>query len=194
MEAKERYIIFGLGFLIGCLVLAYTSSGKYRAIQEQKQTDALNGYMPSKAILPGQDLSARKPFDTGPALAKKDFPLASDQTFLRILIAKGNDPSSALWRIEETLWKDPSSEREKLISRVIMHADQIIVRLKEGSDDPIQLSKDLEPLNIKVLSNGRGPRLYRLQLPSQDLDAVPNAISLLASSISSIEKAFPSYI
>lgn len=193
MTNKERYIFFGIGLLLGCLILAFTSSGKYRAIQNQKQTDALNGYIPAQTILPGQDLSAKKPFETGPALSKHDSPLSSDQTFLRTLIAKGTGPNSPLWRIEETLWKDPNSTREKLVRRQIMHADKIVVRLKEGSDDIQKLSQELATLNMHLIGPGRSPRLYNIQLPTHDLDSVPEAISF-TSKIAIIDKAFPSYI
>lgn len=193
MEGKERYFVFGLGVLLGCLVLVFTSVGKYRTRQEQRQADARNGYSVSQSILPGQDLNARNPFETGPALLKKDFAIAPDGQFLRVLIAKGKGPDDSLWRIEETLWKDPDSQREKLVRRVIMHADKLVVRLKEGFDDPARLAEALGAFDIKVLSAGRGPRLYNLQLPEHGLDAVPDAIDCM-SGIALVEKAFPDYV
>lgn len=194
MENKERYIFFGIGVLLGCLILAFSSSGKYRALQNQKQTDSLNGYQPSQSILPGQDLTAKKPFETGPALAKKDYPLNPDQTFLRVLIAKGPGPDYPLWRIEETLWKDPNSTREKLVRRILMHADKLVVRLKDANDDQVQLSQDLAAFDIQLLGPGRAPRLYNIQLPTRDIDSIPNFINILTKQIPSIEKAFPLYI
>ncbi len=194
MNTKERCIFFGIGAFLGCLILVFSSSAKYRSIQNQKQTDYINGYQPAQSVLPGQDLSAKKPFETGPALAIKDFPLGQDQTFIRILIAKGPGPDVSLWRIEETLWKDPNSAREKLVRRVLMHADKLVVRLKEGGDDLVQLSKDLEAFNIQLIGSHRAPRLYHIQLPSHDVDSVPNFIALLGVEIPYIEKAFPFYI
>lgn len=193
MDNKERYFFFGIGVILGCLILAFTSSGKYRAIQDQKQTDFINGYTPSQTILPGQDLTAKKPFDTGPALAVKDSLLSEDKTFTRTLIAKGSGPDSPLWRIEETLWKDPNSSREKLVRRQIMHADKITIRLKEGHNDTQQLSQELAILNMNIIGPGRAPRLYNIQLPTHDLDSVPDAISL-TSKMAIVEKAFPAYI
>lgn len=194
MGNKERYIFFGIGALLGCLILAFSSSGKYRSLQNQKQTDLLNGYTPSKSILPGQDLNAKKPFDTGPAIATKDSPLSQDQTFLRILIAKGPGTTSSLWRIEETLWKDPHSSREKLVRRQIMHANEILIRLNATNITTQQLSQDLSSLNMHLVRPGRSPKLYYIKLPTHDLDSVPNAINLITSQINYVETAFPSYI
>lgn len=193
MNNKERYIFFAIGIFLGSLILAFSSSGKYRALQNQKQTDALNGYKVAQTILPGQDLSAKKPFDTGPALAKHDSPLSENGTFLRTLIAKGSDSDSSPWRIQETLWKDPNSPREKLVRRQLMHADKIVIRLKEGRADILQLSQELATLNMHLIGPGRSPKVYNIQLPTNTLDSVPDAISL-ASKIAIVEKAFPFYI
>lgn len=194
MNTKERCIFFGIGVLLGCFILVFSSSAKFRAVQNQKETDRLNGYNPSQSVLPGQDLTARKPFETGPALAIKDSPLAEDQTFTRILIAKGSGTDAPFWRIEETLWRDLDFRREKLVRRILMHADKLVVRLKEGSDDSHRLAQDLESLNIQLIGSHHGPRLYQIQLPSYDIDSVPNFIAHLGAQIPYIEKAFPFYI
>lgn len=193
MQAKERFLFFGIGALLGSVILAMTYKGKYQAVEKQKAMDALNGYTVASGIVPGQDLNARKPFDTGPALMTKDSEIAPDGTFTRILIAKGSGKESPLWRIEETLWKDPTSTREKLVRRRIMYADKIVVRLKEGSNDLDQLKQALHEFNMEVLGTGNGPRLYNINLPTHEVDTVPNAISTLTSKVQSIEAAFPFY-
>lgn len=192
MEGKQRYIIFGVGVLLGCLILSISYKGKYDAIKKRKEIDILNGYNPVQRIVVGEDFSAKNPFDTGPAISTRDYPPSLEGTFTRVIIAKGTNENS-LWRIEETLWKDPNSMREKLIKRQIMHADRLVVRLKEDSNDKELLSKELEPFNMEVLECGRRPRLYVVRLPSHSLDAIPEAIDLL-SKVTIVEAAVPDYI
>lgn len=194
MNAKERYLFFGIGILLGSLILAITYTGKYNALKKQKEIDALSGYKIANGIVPGQDLNARKPFDTGPAFFTQDSELSAEGNFIRTLIAPGADKQAPIYRIEETLWKDPNSSREKLVRRRIMHANRIVVRLKENSNELEQLKHILHEFNMKLLGPGNGPRLYTINLPAHEIDTVPNAINILTSQVHIIEAALPSYI
>lgn len=194
MGSKERYLIFGIGVFIGCMILAISYTGKYNAVKKQREKDVANGYKSSKLILPGQDLKAKKPFDLGPALLSKDLEQNEDGNFARIIIAKGSEGKDSIWRIVETLWKDPEdSTREKLVLRQIMAADRVIVRLKEDHNDVEALKQELSNRNMEFLGVGRGPRLYKVKLATYDIDAVDQAIEFLTSKSKMIEAVFPDY-
>lgn len=195
MIGKERYFIFGIGVLIGCAILAISYAGKYNAAKLQKEKDLLNGYKPSSSIIPGKDLTAKKPFDLAPALFTKDLEQDEEGKFLRIIIAQGSGKESPICRIVETLWRDTEDlTREKLICRQIMSADKIVVRLKKDNDDIEKLKQELSDFNMTLLGEGRGPQLYTIQLPSYDIDVVPQAIEVLTAKSHLIEAAFPNYL
>lgn len=198
MGNKERYIIFGIGVFIGSLILTISYLGKYHASKKQKEEDGLKGYKASIRITPGQDLKAKKPYDISPALFSKDLEEDVDGRFTRIIIAEGSGKESSIFRIVETLWKDPQNlSREKLISRQIMAADRVVVRLKENKEtnnDIEVLKKELQDLNMEFIGTGRGPRLYMVKLASYDVDTIPKAIESLQLKSQLIEAVFPDYV
>lgn len=194
MEGIQRYFVFGIGALLGCLILGISYYGKYNSIQKRNAEDVEKGFFADERVLPGQDLTARKPFHTGPALFTKDYPINENSAFKRVIIATGPTKEDSLWRIEETVWRDPETGRERLVRRQKMHADRVVVRLKTGSISKDNLSHSLEPFNMKVISQGRSPQLYNVLLPSHDIESVPNAIAVLNSKVSLIDAAVPSLI
>lgn len=196
MNTKARYIVFGIGILLGSLLLATTYIGKYNALKKQEGIDRLNGYKKATGIVPGQDLNAKKPFDTGPALFTQDSQRDLNGNFTRIIIAPGSGKTPKLiYRIEEIIWQDPNSTRQKLVRRRLMHADKIVVRLKkEDSNNLEQLKNTLNQFDMKLLNPGNGLRLYIINLPTHDIDTIPNAINTLASQAHIVEAALPWYI
>lgn len=195
MGNKERYFIFAIGVFIGCMILAISYTGKYNTVKKQNEKDVLHGYKTLKGIVPGQDLEAKKPFDIGPALFTQDLEQDAEGTFKRIIIARASGKDGAVCRIVETLWRnaeDPT--REKLIRRQIMAADKVIVRLKKDANDIDQFKNELKNFGMELFGSGRGPRLYKIQLASYNIDIVPQAIETLISKSKMIEAAFPDYI
>ncbi|PWU05648.1 MAG: hypothetical protein C5B43_03030 [Verrucomicrobia bacterium] len=199
MGNKERYLIFGIGVLIGSIILAISYTGKYKAIKKQEEEDKRKGFVEEKVIFPGQDLTAKKPYDVGPALFTQDLEEGKNGQFTRIIIADGSGKKRELVRIVETLWRDPENKkREKLIRRQLMAADRVVVRLKEGSDEDglMQLKEEIKNFGMEFLEAGKGSRLYKVKFNVDDThtDALPKIIEALLAKSNLFEAVFPDYM
>lgn len=146
LSSTERYTFFGIGFLLGCLVLSAIWS--FRNPEGAGEASAKRRQEPSA-------LSGRPTLPRGETLASTRETLENGDCLKRALVK--TDRSGAFYFIEETF----IPEEFKPVATKFYRADKLVVKLEEIRN--LQELEDLaEAFNFQVTSAQRAEDLFEL--------------------------------
>jgi subtilisin family serine protease len=111
---------------------------------------------------------------------------------MRVVLAR-TDFKYPLLRFEESLVRDSATGSEKVVNRVEMVADHIVVRLR-GDDGEAQLKALNARHGARILKKLLMPTTYLVQFGAPDIRTIPEAIKAYAAEASLIAYAEPDFV
>ncbi|MEO0796369.1 MAG: hypothetical protein AAFX93_14460 [Verrucomicrobiota bacterium] len=183
MNFKDRLKVFGVGVLLGGILVAVIKS---RREPEQNERPSANAYQSpediQRAAVPGilEAYDERGvPMQSDFIAASRLYPHADENKYERVLVLKGQESEQVL-RIVETIKKpvEGRDEGEKVVNVRVMSVDQVRVELHPGSQSS-KLANAIRPWGYRVLRRGDRENVYIVVLNSQEPEAVHDAIENL---------------
>ena len=172
MRKRDRYTIYGCGFLIGCLLVFYVNGNKFAKKAEALGKDELLPWQGRPAYIRIYEPTLETPF-------KK-----------RIRIIE--DPGTkSLVRLEETLEMGERGS-DKLIMRKVMDPRTAIVILQKNVEET-EHETVLGSVNGKILEKRR-EGVYLIGFEHRAPDPLPSVLQALKEQPSVIANALPNYL
>jgi len=172
MRKRDKYTIYGCGFLIGCLLVFYVNGNKFAKKAESLGKDELLPWQGRPAYIRIYEPTYEIPF-------KK-----------RVRIIE--DPGTKkLVRLEETLEMDDRGN-DKLIMRKVMDPRSAVVILKDGAQQE-DLETILESVNATILEERR-KGVFLIGFEHRAPDPLPSVLATLKTQNGVIANALPNYL
>jgi len=125
-------------------------------------------------------------------IERRDIPLPEENKLRRIRVLKTN-MKYPLVRVEEDVQIVPGTGEERVVKRVGMSADHVIVKLKPGMTEA-QLQAIINKYGGKIRAHKKLSGIYLIETPDVTVDSVPRAIENYKKEIDAIAYAEPDYI
>jgi len=180
---KERLKLFGLGAVLGAILVTYIMAQRTRqaepAIRDPKTPEEIQ-----RAAVPGILKAYRErgvPMQSDFIAATKLYAHPDEDKYRRILILEGIQPEQRL-RIEETIIKAPPGQGEageRIASVRVMAADRVVVELADGAATS-DLAAQIKPLGFRLLARDTEPNSLIVSTPDQRPGSVTDAIARLS--------------
>lgn len=173
----HKYIAYGFGLLLGCLVMAQVYSSKLA--QRDAMMQRLNEVKkPYARMLPGEDFNAQRPLNINQAAEVKEGERDAGGVFRRTIIFDGEGERPSL-RFEEILWYDQLGDRVYLLKRQHMLADELVVRLRKNVRET-ELRELLHGTGLVFQVKDAKRRLYKIKLPELGIKQLEKSEQWLA--------------
>lgn len=182
MTHRDRLLVYGIGFALGCVVLMILGGFKQRARDQRAETPA--------AVAPYIENINRDPAPLqGRYLVQERQPQDPGETFVRELLFESREPGQWVWLKEHTRryggWRGDLVER-----REWYRADVLLVTLHPGISTAT-LTEALRPHGYRLQRPTGNAREYLLEVGPPDLDSVPRALAHLHTLPDLVETAHP---
>jgi subtilisin family serine protease len=99
----------------------------------------------------------------------------------------------ALLRVEETVSRDRTSARERVLDRRVMVGDHVVVRLAPGADDRA-LERLCSALGLRIRRRMISPGMFLVSFPAPNADSVPEFAAALSRHGDVVRYAEPDYL
>lgn len=126
-------------------------------------------------------------------LERREIPGGVEDGKLRRIRVLKTSMKYPLVRVEEDVKVDPNTQQEKVLRRVGMCADHVIVKLKPGMSEA-QLQAIIGKYGGKIRAHKKLSNIYLVELPEVTVDSVPRAIETYKKEMDTIAYAEPDYV
>lgn len=192
MPTKDRFKVFGIGFLIGCVIASFFAM--HKASQRKPDLDPQLLPHPAMDAVP-MVLSAYAdrgvPMESKLIKEERNLPANAEGVFRRQILLTGQKDGQRLL-IEETLNPLPTGENRLLDVR-IMAPDRMVVSLTPGIE-PHVLAAELKKHQIRILSHGKKERQLILEISGTQISDWDHALEIARGLPNLIESATPFYL
>lgn len=187
MSKKQKYLVYGLGFFIGCIIFTVVLTQK----QNHKASQDSHTKPPYRTVSLKELQESPTPMD--PVLAlfhvensddKHDDPRIINRT----LIFENSGPSGYI-RVVETI--NQKTSPEQLLKREVMSANQILISLKAHTSLSA-LTPTLHPIGAKIVQHSSNPTWYLIEFRSHAPHTVPKYLQQLKE-LDAIREVKPVY-
>ncbi len=192
MPTKDRIKIFGIGFLIGCVIASFFIMRK--AAQRESVLDPDNLPHPAMEAVP-MVLSAYA--DRGVSMEsnliteERSLPPNEEGIYRRQILVTGKQPGQSLL-IEETLRPLPSGHN-RLLSVRVMASDRMVVTLTPDTE-PHTLAAMLRQHEIRILQRGDGERQLIFEIPGERVTSLDESLEIARGLPTLVESAEPFFL
>lgn len=193
LSNTQRVLVFGLGALMGTMILMISRDGKRAAIQHQLEQDIKKGYVQDGRYYPGQEFQARNPIYITPDVQSEELPVNPENNqFVRYLLTPGRFSFTQQDLAKELLWRDPETGFERLLRRQYMEPNRCMVRLKPDISLSL-LEESLKKIGC-TLGEQKSSRSYFVNIAQSVTPLSVHQTLQALNKVDSIELAFPAYI
>lgn len=192
MTLKNRSIVFGVGFFIGCCIVSYVMLKKQRVREEYREPETI---AEMEALVVPQIFQAyaerRVPMESR-FIRSDQIDAVDKNTYRRALILQG-EREGQLLRIVETVQRGHGEFADTVQAWRIMAADRVRIELSDGQHAPV-LAQQMKADGYHFLKRGRNAQEFVVSLPHGRLESLPEAIAYFLAIPEWVAHAGPDYV
>ena len=192
MAPKQRWLVFAVGFLIGCGIASYFLMT--RLPEQRKKEDSWTAAEVEAEVVPGifnAYAERRVPMESRFIQDEKVVAIDADY-YQRTLILQG-EREAQLIRIVETVQRGHGQFADTVQNWRIMAAKRVWVRVKPDVVT-VDFSRAIRQSGYRLLAEGNTPDTYVVGLPDHQVESVNIAIDYLQGLNEWVIEAAPDYL
>jgi len=192
LSTRDRVIVFGVGFLIGCCVVTYILLKKQKGAVTYKEPATVAEI--EAAVVPKifQAYQERRvPMESKFIRLERIYPV-DDDMYQRAIILKG-ERAGQLVRVVETVQRGHGEFADTVQAWRIMAANRVRVQLRLDKTSA-DLAREIKSSGYGVIARGAAANELIVSLPQSRPESVPAAIDFLVAITDLVESAQPDYL